>query len=507
MATTFPRVTANILGADNGVQLNAHKILVLGQKLPVGTANAGELQSDIITEKQIYEKFGRKSHIAKKLRAVLKNLSISRVRPQIDAIALEDNGTQKATGTFTFTGTATESEVIEIYIDSKINGRYILSVVSGDTADDIGVKLATLINADANANYTASNTSGVVTITAENAGTNGNQIKLGFDGVVAGVTLTKSGNYLSGGATDPVLSNVFDAIDGVQYHTIDYPSVWDLTTLSNFTEPRFNVDNDILYSQGFTFKVDTYANLNILLDSLNAKTICVGFDKINGGIFENPDVINSQFCAYRGLLFTENSNVSSINSGNGQTVGGITWGSLPYFNMPFVNMPTTAQGEGFTEEEINELETSGGWTLENNSSNTRVLTRELRTTYKTNDLGDADTTFVFLNRVDSLTIAREYYFNGIKQRYMRHRMTNATTTPSQLQAIVTKPEFIATMREFYDDLVVVGIFEGGRGREFTERVAEIVVFDTLNGLIDTDSIAPLIAQLREVQIDFIPVFN
>ena len=39
------------------------------------------------------------------------------------------------------------------------------------------------------------------------------------------------------------------------------------------------------YSHGFTFKVDTYSNLNTLLDGLNYKTITIGFDKINRTIY------------------------------------------------------------------------------------------------------------------------------------------------------------------------------------------------------------------------------
>ena len=504
--STNPRVTANILSADTGIKLSDHKILVTGQKLS-GTATSGAIQSDIITESQINTLFGRKSHIAKKLRAILKNLSVSRVKPQIDAIALADNGTTKATGTFTFTGTATNNGSLVFYIDSKINGKYTVSVVNGDTPTILAGKLVDLITADTNANYTASNVAGVVTITAGNAGTNGNQIRLGFEGTVAGVTVTKSGDYLTGGATDPVLTTLFNPIDNIAYQTIDYPSSWELATLHNFTEPRFNVDNAILYSHGFTFKVDTYSNLNTLLDGLNYKTITIGFDKLGGGIFENPDVINSQFCAYRALQLTQGSNVSSINQGNGETQGGIRYASIPYFNIPFINLPVIPQGETFAKEEIEELINLGGYTFENNKSNTTLISREVPTTYKTNLLGDADPTFKFLNYVDTLTICREYFFNGLKQTYPRHTMTTAAQAPSKAKAFVTKSSFIATLGRFYDSLVEFGLFQGGRKKEFLTKAGDTLNFDLLNGKITSEVIAPITTQLREVFIDFIPVFN
>jgi len=502
-----PKVTANILSADTGIKLNAHKVLVIGQKLASGSAISGALQSDIITQTQINTLFGRKSHIAKKLRAILKNLSISRIKPQIDAIALTDNGTTKASGTFTFTNNATENGSLVFYIDSKLNGEYTVSVVNGDTPTVLAGKLVALVNADTNANYTASNNAGTVTITAENAGTNGNQIRLAFEGSVAGVTVVKSGNYLANGATDPVLTGLFDVIDGIAYQTIDYPSTYSLATLYNFTEARFNVDNEILYSHGFTFKVDIYSNLNTLLDGLNYKTLTVGFDKINGGVFENPDVINSQFCAYRALQFTQGANVSSINQGNGETQGGIRYASIPYFNIPFINLPTIPQGETFAKEEIAELIKSGGYTFENNNANTTLLLREVPTTYKTNQLGDADPTFKFLNYVDTLTIVREYFFNGIKQKYPRHTITTAEQAPSNVKAFVTKKSFIATLGQFYDDLVAFGLLQGGRKKEFLIKVGDALQFDLLNGKITTSVIAPITTQLREVFIDFIPVFN
>lgn len=504
--STNPFITANILSADTGIKLSNHKILVLGQKLPSGSATSGALQSDIITQTQINDLFGRKSHIAKELRAILKNLSISRTKPPVDAIAVADNGTTKASHETTLVGNAAENLLYSFSVDSQINGTYTVSIVSGDTPTVIAGKLVAIINADTNANYTAANLAGVVTITAENAGTNGNQIRVKMPNTIPGVTVTTNGSYLTGGATNPVLTSLFDAVDNIAYQTIVYPSSWDLATLYNFTEPRFNVDNAILYSHGFTFKVDTYSNLNTLLDGLNYKTLTVGFDKV-GGVFENPDVINAQFCAYRALQLTQGANVSSLNQGNGETQGGIRYASIPYFNMPFVNLPVIPQGETFAKEEIEELKSSGGYTFENNKSNTTLLLDAVPTTYKTNALGDADPTFKFLNYVDTLTISREYFFNGLKQTYPRHTLTSAAQPPSNAKAFVTKTSFLATLGKFYDDLVSFGLFQGGRKKEFLQRAGETLNFDLLNGKITTSVIAPITTQLREVFIDFIPVFN
>jgi phage tail sheath gpL-like len=506
MTQTNPIITANILSAETDVGANEHKILVLGQKL-AGTATSGTLYTGLLSESEVNDLFGRKSHIAKKLRSIFKNLSISRLKPQVDAIALDDNGTTKASGTFTFTGTATENGIITVYVDSKITGKYEISVVSGDTADVVGGKLATLITDNLDANYSAANVSGVVTITAENAGTNGNQIRIDSAGAVAGISVAKSGNYLAGGATDPILTGVFDPVADLQYKTIDYPSVWDLDTLKDFTEARFNVDNKMIYGQGCTFKVDTYANLNTLGDSLNAKTLTIGVSKLDAGIFENPDVINSQFCAYRALLFTEGSNISSINSGNGETQGGVRWATIPYFNMPFINLPVIPQGDNFSGDEIIELESSGLWTFENNPTNITLLSRAVNTTYKTDVLGNPDRTFQTLNNMDALTISREYFFNNLKASFARHTLTDDLTLRGAPKAIVNRAIFLSKMLELYDSLVLDVILRNDKRSDFKDRISDTIQIDLANGKITTDALLPINSQLREILINFISVIE
>ena len=109
--------------------------------------------------------------------------------------------------------------------------------------------------------------------------------------------------------------------------------------------------------------------------------------------------------------------------------------------------------------------------------------------------------------MDSLTIAREYHFNGIKTEYPKHTMTNASNAPAGAKAFVTKGDFIATMVGFYNDLVEIGIFEGEREAEYAEYIADSLDFDLLNGKIIADAIAPITSQVREVTINFLSVIS
>ncbi len=130
MAQAFPRVTANILGAQTTALPGERKILVVGQLLAAGSATSGDLQENVLSELEFNNLFGRKSQIAKMGRGLTKALSISRLKPQIDAIALSDNGTTDAEGTVTFAGTSTAAGTLTFYVDSIKNGKVEVATIT-----------------------------------------------------------------------------------------------------------------------------------------------------------------------------------------------------------------------------------------------------------------------------------------------------------------------------------------------------------------------------------------
>lgn len=272
MATSFPEITLNINSAQNAQNPGARHILVCGSMIS-GSASSGELIEDLLSESNFNDAFGRTSQLAKAGRAIISKLSISKKRPKVSAIGLTDNASGvAATGNIIFSGTATAVGTLTIKIDSSKKGIYSLSVAASDTADDIGTALAALINANSDTPVTAANSSGNVTLTAKNDGTQGNTIGIKISGTVTGVIYTI--NAMSGGATDPSLTTLFDVIADKRYTSIVYPAEWGVSTLTDLTEARFNVDNKIIDGQGIVAKTDTYANHNSALDALNLKTLC-----------------------------------------------------------------------------------------------------------------------------------------------------------------------------------------------------------------------------------------
>ncbi len=518
MANAFPRVTANILSAQTAQTPDERSILVIGQKNG-GTATSGALVEGLISESESNEAFGRNSQIAKALRAVFKSLDISRIKPNVSAISLDNNGAGvAATGTVAFTGTnAPEAGTITVYIDNADSGKYEIAVSNLDTPTIIGDALVAAITANPDSPVTAVNTTGSVALTAVNDGTQGNTIGLKFEGAVAGITTTLTG--FAGGATDPVLTTLFDPVVDKRYTSIVYPAEWGITTLTDFTEPRFNVDDNVLDGVGIVSVTDTYSNINVALDALNQKTLAYIANKLNadtdhkgGAIFESPIVIAAQAASYRELRLTVNANTSSIVT-NGQGTGGFFFGGIPYHNTPFFNLPTIETGDDFTNAEANELETSGGWLLRNNPTNTVIISNEAVTTYKTDVLGNPDSTFKFLNFVDTLSIVREYIFNNLKADFNQHILITGDLIEGR--PMVNKDGFIAAMMGYYATLSGINgdnnyvLLRAGTEEQkaFKQALLESVVINLQTGTINAESIANIVSQVRNIIINFTPTFE
>lgn len=518
MAQSFPVITANINSALTPQTPGERSILLTGCMIS-GTASSGALVEDLLSEADFNNAFGRTSQIAKAGRALINALSVSRIRPKISAIGLVDNGSGvAATGTIAFSGTATAAGTITVYIDSIINGKYELAVAVGDTAATLGAALETAITANADSPVSAVDTTGSVALTAKNDGTQGNTIGLKYDlGDTTGITITLTA--MASGATDPSLTTLFDPVADKRYTTIVYPAEWGTSTLTTFTEARFNVDNKILDGMGLVCKADTYANSNTALDALNQKTLAYIPNKLisdadhkGGAIFESPLVIAAQAAAYRELRLTVGSNTSSIVT-NGQGTGGSFFGGIPYHNTPFINLPIIETGDDFSDTEALELETSGGWLLRNNPANTVVISNEAVTTYKTNTLGNTDTTFKYINYVDTLSLSREYIFNNLKADLSQHILTTGDLIAGR--PMVNAQGFVATMMKYYSALSGINgnnsyvLLRAGTSEAaaFKTAIEDSIVITLSTGTITAESIANIVTQVRNLIINFTPTFE
>src|SRR5512139_1502480 len=213
-----PKVSVSIVPATQDVSNAPQRILFVGQKVAAGTATAGALVENILNDNSEDTLFGATSMLASMIRAA-KRLNQT---TQMDAISLADAGAGvAATGSVAVSGTATAAGVLTVRVGSYLNHSYSIAVAVGDTATVVGANIAAAITADTKSQVTAANVTGTVTFTAVNKGTLGNDLGIEVAGTVAGLTTVVTG--MSGGATDPTLTGVFDVIANKRYQTIVWP--------------------------------------------------------------------------------------------------------------------------------------------------------------------------------------------------------------------------------------------------------------------------------------------
>ncbi len=251
------------------------KILVIGQKLSSGSAAEATLQR-IFNSKMADDAFGVGSILSRMLKTVLKNTK----GIQIFAMALDDSaGAAAASGAITVTGTASANGTIALYInDQKVN----VPVLSGDSANTIATAIQSKLDADPELPVTASVATNVVTVTAKNKGTLGNQMvvthsflgKAGSEELPVGVSLAITG--MTGGATDPDLA---DAIAALTEETFDH-IVQPFTDTTSLTAMKTEMDSRwsaarMLYGHSYAAKKDTLSNLSTFATGLNNRNLTV----------------------------------------------------------------------------------------------------------------------------------------------------------------------------------------------------------------------------------------
>lgn len=499
-----PKVNVNIVPSSEEAQNTGQKILFIGQKLPAGSATAGALVENIANGGAEDALFGSKSMIATLIRAN----KVRNQQVQVDAIALDDNGSGvDATGTFAVTGTATEAGTLTVIAGSERNHKYSIAVASGDTATVVGDAIAAAITADTNAPVSASNTTGTVTITAENAGTYGNSIPLEVRGEVAGISTTVTG--MASGATDPVLTSVFDVIGQNRYQAIVWPYPNDTAVLRALLDPRFNADGRVLDGVGFTALNDTLGNLTTLGDGLNSQSLVIFGGKQEsetnykgGDIVEIPMVKAAVFAGYRGLrLDSDGFSVADlVITANGplDSFGGPALASKPYFNTPFADLFPIKVGRGFDDSEIETLKDSGVAVMGNNVAANGVITGEVVTTYKTDVAGNEDITFTFLNYVDTASQAREYFYNNYRKRFAQSRLTEGDVVKGRDMA--NENVIRSYSKRLYQDLSGVDyvLLESGENALIFFEDNMVIAIDKALGKVTVQMTVPIVTQLREI---------
>ncbi len=427
MAIKLPRLNFQIIPASNLAGVKKHMSLIIGQKLTGGTAVAGSLTQDIPNDGSEDTLFGARSHLAGMVRAFKRENSVS----QLDAIALDDATGTQATAVLVMAGTATEDGTLFVSVGSKKDFRVKIDVLTGDLHTEIATAIETAFALFTKSPFVGADAIGTITFTAQNDGTLANDWGIEVEGTVAGISATLTG--WTGGATDPSLTGMLDVIANNRYQTVIWPSSYVLTVIEDELNSRFNTENAIMDGVAFQVKADTLSNLKTYVSALNSQSLVIPgiktmdlADRKGSATLEMLDIASAEICAIRALRLTPGAQLTQYLTtvASKDQVGGSHLATLPYFNTSLPNLPIANPVDEFSDEDRKELSENALSAYGPNEAFNGTIFGEFVTTYLTDTAGNPDSSFKYLNTVDTESLIREFFFVNFKTRYAQTRLTN-----------------------------------------------------------------------------------
>lgn len=416
--------------ALSGLPAIENRVLLIGQKLSSGSAAALTI-APVGSASQAMSLFGRGSQLARMAAAYFLADGFS----EVHAIALDDaEASANATGTLTVTGPATAAGTIALMVAGE---RVPVGVASGDTAIVIAAAIAAAITARPDLPVTAavgaSPNQHVVTLTARNGGTSGNDIDVRHshfagEALPAGVGLAIVA--MAGGATDPALGAVWPVLGDNHYRTIVL-GLTDATTLDSAVaelEDRAGSAR-MLESIGYGARRGTQGQLAAFGAALNSELISVL------GIGSSPTCPSQAAAIYAAAC----GYYSAIDP------------ARPLQTLELKGMVAPKVEVRFTRAQRELLLRDGISTFTVTQSGACLIERAI-TTYQADDFGIADVSFLDLETPLTLFYLRATLRARIARKFPRHKLAADGTRYGAGQAIVTpstiRAELLALAREW-----------------------------------------------------------
>jgi phage tail sheath gpL-like len=434
--TPFVFVEFNSSRAVQGPGIRSLKALVIGNRLTTGTV-AAETPVKVTNVSQAKQYFGAGSQLAHMLEAFFKNNTTT----EVTALGLSDAAGAKASGSFAFSGTATESGTAYAYIGGE---RVTVPVTSGDTASTVATAFNTEFAKSKYANVpTQLNiSSGTVNVIVKNKGVFGNDLDLRlnyFDGEFLPAGLSCSVTQPVSGATNPDIQDAFDAIGDEEYHIIVHPYLdsSNLSVLEDELETRWGpmTQND---GWAFSFKNGaTYSALDALGDARNSF-----LSTILGGV--KIPTAPWQVAAAYGAVAARSLQIDPAR---------------PLQTLELKGVKAPAKTDRLTREERNLLLQAGIATFFTNADGTVRIERAV-TTYKTNEFGADDISLRDIETVATLSYLRYDLRNTLMRKFPRHKLAGDSARFGAGQPIVTPKTMKAEVILKFNQWESIGLVEG-----------------------------------------------
>jgi|14_taG_2_1085336.scaffolds.fasta_scaffold00135_11 phage tail sheath gpL-like len=503
-----PLITTTFSASPGSASVGERKLLFVGQQLSTGTATAGELTENIVSRKQAKELFGAKSMLYQGIRKYFDLIDFTGTieKPSLNVIPLADDGSAtKASSALIFTGTATEVADYTISINQYT---YTVSVALGDDPEQIMGKFKALLDADLEVpvTYTVSTTTttdDTITFESANGGSVGNSTQLKIDGSVAGITYTIGGAsvskaFFTGGATNPSLTSLFDAIEGKRFTSFIYPNEYTNTDLLTLLRLRAKYNNKVLEGYAVITKDDTYANIQGTNNFSNEHLVYTTFKK--GSRQATSYEVSSQLASLLELYLTEGAIVSNL-AFSVVTSGGIQNAVVPYHNsiLPTIDVEV----DGFTQEENQQLGSEAFTLIVNNNNNTYPQLDIVYTTRTENLNGNPDSSLLEFNDRMGMYVCGEYIFNNLKAD---RDLSKATLTSGSIvnKTQINKEAILAKYNTYLEFLSnTAGIIDNGRLKELKGLVAANTELNFEERSISSEISVILVGQLRKIALNIV----
>ncbi|MGH7027379.1 phage tail sheath subtilisin-like domain-containing protein [Brevundimonas sp.] len=412
--------------ARSGAGVQPQRVLVVGQKLAAGLANAGQ-PTRIATADQAVQQFGRGSMLALMFAAFLTANSTA----EAWGLALADNAAGvAATKTVTVSGPATAAGIVNLYVAGV---RVQAAVAAADTATVVATALADAINDNPDLPVTAASAAAVVTLTCRHKGAAGEalDVRVNYrsgETLPAGLAVAVAAGAT--GAGNPDMAAVFTAIGDDWFNTFvnPYTDTANLDLIDAELAERFG-PLKMIDGFSYSFSAGTFGALTALGSTRNGPHVSIG------GLKGSPTWSPVIAAAYAGVV----------------SYHGAIDPARPFQTLPLPGVLAPTVNDRFTREERDLLLREGISTFTVDAGGQVLIERPI-TTYQTNAFGLPDTAYLDVNTLLTLSYLRWSMRARIATKYGRHKLANDGTLYGSGQAIVTpkviKAELISLFREW-----------------------------------------------------------
>ena len=431
-----PDVNVQLLPAPLVKAFSARRNLIVGQTGATGTAvdKALVLNVEGYNSAQLLAAFGAGElywRIISWQRAV--NVANSTIVPQLDVIAIDRAATAvQAAATAVFAGAATAAGTVRIDICDTDKFGVTVAIPSGTSATDAADLVAAALSNLTTPTFSSVNAAGTVTVTASDHGTVGNYYGISVVSSTEGLTVAPTA--FAGGATDPVLTDSLDAIEGIRYTGLSWPENWqgDLDVPTDLFDARFNASNTVIDGVVFTGHSATFANATSFVAPRNSQSLVIAGNSVVAAapkfgpvILQPADWTLAAFMGIRAKRLTSGAQIADllISPATLDATGGPSLASLALHNTPLADTPVTLATQQYTNTEQVNLRDDGFSTYGVNRAGNFMIMGDVVTTRTTDAAGNANASFLYLNYVDTGSVCREIFFNVLKAKYAQSRLT------------------------------------------------------------------------------------